>query len=71
MKPLAPLETSFALRASANSSGDLFYLTDEEVAGLLNKAVVNSLYEIDPDPSASYSEKRASKSYLNKRFIII
>ena len=43
MKPLAPLETSLFLSASANSSGDLFYLTDEEVDGLLNKAVVNSL----------------------------
>ena len=53
MKPLAPLDTSLVLKASAISSGDLFYLTDEAVAGLWKRAYENSLYEREPLPSTS------------------
>lgn len=67
MNPLAPLDTSFAFRASASSSGDLapFAAAEESaVAGLSNKTAANSLYESAQLPSVSYRSKRAFKSYL-------
>jgi len=54
MKPLAPLETNLALKASANSSAVLIPLfTDAAVYGLWYKDYANSLYDKAPLPSSS------------------